>query len=84
MIQPKDENGRYVQRQCPNPACNGELAPQGGGNWACNGLVDPNNSQAELEVCTFSHKDGEPYNMTAEQYIAWSQKHGRSVNQVEL
>lgn len=64
MKQPYDERGRKVVKACPNPDCCGTLQHQGDGLWECDGLVDPNDQQKELEACAFSHQDGEPYNTT--------------------
>jgi len=80
--QPYDEKGRKVSRECPNPDCCGTLQFEedrltGYKVWRCDGLVDPNNPNIELQPCWFSHNDGEPYNPTPEQYATWAKAHNR-------
>lgn len=80
--QPYDEKGRKLSRLCPNPDCSGTLQLEkdtltGREVWQCDGLVDPNDPSQELQACEFSHIDGEPYNATPEQYVAWAKAHGR-------
>lgn len=79
--QPYDDRGRRVSKACPNPDCDGTLQPEsvrdlqsgkliGKTLWRCNGLVDPNDPDKELQACEFSHMDGDPYTATPEQFIA--------------
>jgi hypothetical protein len=77
MKQPYDERGKKVSRACPNPDCYGTLQDMGNGNWECDGLVDPNDPNKELEACTFTHQDGEPYNASAKQYATWAVSKGK-------
>ena len=77
MKQPYDENGRKVTRNCPNPDCSGTLQYVGNGTWECDGLVDPNDPDKELDACAFSHQDGDPYNASAEQYSIWAASKGK-------
>lgn len=79
--QPYDEKGRKVSRLCPNLDCDGTLQPEidpltNKTRWCCDGLVDPNDTNKELEACMFSHVDGEPYNASAETYAAWMAQKG--------
>lgn len=61
---PYDNRGRFVPLECKNPACGyGKLQledPQHG-IWECDGLADPGRDDKELEVCTYSHFDGDPW-----------------------
>lgn len=60
---PRDERGRFVPTTCPLPDCTpGHLKYEGGGHWRCDGLLDPNDPNKELEACWFFHIDGEPRN----------------------
>lgn len=75
MKQPYDDKGHFVSRECPNPDCDGTLQYEVDpltkvGIWRCDGLVDPNDPNKELEACDFSHTDGEPYTATPEQFVA--------------
>lgn len=76
MKQPYDENGRQVPCICPNPDCSGYLQYQGNSLWTCDGLVDPNDLNKELQPCDFSHTDGQPYNATIERYNERTTKRG--------
>lgn len=62
---PYDEKGRFVSLVCPDEDCDGFLVPEkdllGLECWRCNGLVDPNDSDKDLEACEFVHIDGEKY-----------------------
>lgn len=68
---PRDDKGHFVPLDCPNPFCSaGKLVYEphtytyaAGGIWRCDGLVDPDDSNKELEACTFSHCDGDPYRL---------------------
>lgn len=61
---PRDDKGHYVPLTCP--VCDaGTLRHQGGHDWACDGLLDPNDPNKELEACWFTHTDGQPYHETA-------------------
>jgi hypothetical protein len=66
MTNPRDDKGHFVPRACPNPDCSGilqaEHEPGTGLVWRCDGLIDPNDPNKELEACEFSHIDGQPYN----------------------
>ena len=77
MKQPYDEQGRKVSRDCPNPDCCGTLQDIGNAIWECDGLVDPNDPNKELEACAFTHQDGEPYNASGEQYAIWAASKGK-------
>lgn len=77
MKQPYNEKGHKVTRSCPNPDCSGTLQNMGNGSWECDGLVDPNDPNQELEACAFSHQDGEPYNSSPEQYSVWAAAKGK-------
>jgi hypothetical protein len=64
--QPYDNNGRFVPLDCRNPDCGCgrlQLADEAHGIWECDGLADPGSSDKELEVCTYSHFDGDPWPM---------------------
>lgn len=56
---PRDGNGRRVSRICPVCDC-GVLQYEGDGIWRCDGLVDHENPEKELEACTFTHENGKP------------------------
>jgi hypothetical protein len=56
---PYDEAGHFVSKQCPIEGCDGKLVYEGNGSWACDGLVDPNDENKELEACLYAHFDGE-------------------------
>ena len=58
-LSPRDNNGRFVPKKCP--VCGGTLEYEGHGVWACDGLVDPETTDKELECCPFDHFDGEIY-----------------------
>lgn len=55
---PRLKNGRFAPRDCPECQC-GTLQYQEPGFWECDGLVDPENNQAELEPCHYGILDGE-------------------------
>lgn len=61
IAMPRDENGRFVPLACPVPTCDGTLRYQGHRSWECDGLVDPENTNRELQACTFDHLDGHHY-----------------------
>lgn len=77
MRQPYDERGRKVSMECTNPDCCGTLQYAGNGTWECDGLVDPNDPNKELDACAFTHQDGEPYNASAQQYATWAASNGK-------
>jgi hypothetical protein len=79
MKLPYDERGRKVSTACPNPDCSGTLQHQGYGFWTCDGLIDPNDPDKELETCEFTHQDGEPHNATTERHNAWAKARGKFV-----
>lgn len=61
---PRDDKGRFVPLECPDPNCDGTLHLEtnwGHKVWHCYGLVIPADDGVELEACTFTHADGEPY-----------------------
>lgn len=61
---PYDDNGRFVPLACQDQNCGGGklvLEDPEHGVWECDGMVDPNDPSKELEVCTYSHFDGEPW-----------------------
>ena len=57
---PYDLRGQFVPRQCPVDGCDGTLRPDGPNHWACDGLLDPNDENKELQPCRYSHHNGEP------------------------
>lgn len=57
---PRDERGRFVPVACPDCGC-GSLRAEGSGSWICDGLADPDDADKPLEACTFSHQDGDRY-----------------------
>lgn len=62
MKLPYDNRGRFVPLACRNPDCgNGTLRLEENGMWECDGLMAPNDPSKELEVCTYSHFDGDPW-----------------------
>ena len=64
MPNPRDDKGRFVPLDCPNPLCSGRLQQDhefGREVWTCDGLVDPEDDNKELEACTFAHVPGDPY-----------------------
>ena len=48
-MQPRLSNGRYASLNCPDCGY-GILQPEGSG-WRCNGLVDPERADGDLEPC---------------------------------
>ena len=57
-MNPRDNKGRFVPRACP--ICdNGHLQPDGDGYWRCDGLLDPEDENKELEPCLYTHHDGD-------------------------
>lgn len=58
---PYDWKGRFIPLACPVPSCGGRLLHEGDGIWECDGLIDPDDPNKELEVCTYSHRDGDPW-----------------------
>lgn len=54
---PRDAIGRAISKDCPKCGY-GKLEYAGNGFWTCNGLMDPENPQKELEACDFVHEDG--------------------------
>lgn len=57
---PIDDKGRFVPFMCPDPNCSGKLVLEGD-VWVCDGLVDPNDENKELQECHFMHVDGDKY-----------------------
>lgn len=69
-IGPRNDRGRFVPLDCPDPNCGaGRLVYEPehyalGGTvpvWRCDGLVDPCDTSKELQACEFTHIDGNPY-----------------------
>ena len=61
---PRDNKGRLVPINCPDPNCSaGRLRFESyiGAQalWCCDGLVAPEDPSRELECCPYSHIDGE-------------------------
>ena len=50
MANPRDDQGRFIPLACDDPDCDGRLMREQDG-WRCNGLVDPNNPNKELQAC---------------------------------
>lgn len=64
MPRPFDDKGRFVPLACRNPDCSYgtlRLEDPAHGIWECDGLADPNDPSKELEVCTYSHFNGDPW-----------------------
>lgn len=64
MKLPYDDKGRFVPLACINPDCGyGKLRCEDPehGIWECDGLADPGRADKELEVCTYSHFNGDPW-----------------------
>ena len=58
---PHDDKGQFVPLACPLPECGGGmLRHQGGGEWECDGLIDPGHPDKPLEACWYFHLDGKP------------------------
>lgn len=56
---PQDDKGRFIPVKCE--LCGGgTLRYQGSGFWSCDGLLDPEDPNKELEACPAFHYDGEP------------------------
>lgn len=55
----RDDRGRFVPLTCPRPNCDGKLHYEGNGVWHCDGLVDPENPQNELQACNYVRYQGE-------------------------
>jgi hypothetical protein len=61
-LRPYDDHGRFVPLACQNPECGyGTLYHEGHGVWECDGLMDPGDPSKELAVCTYAHRDGDPW-----------------------
>lgn len=58
---PRDDHGHFVPLECPVSGCDGKLVHEGDGIWQCNGLVDPDDENKQLEACRYAHFDGERY-----------------------
>lgn len=58
---PRDNRGHFVPLSCPYFGCSGRLVYEGRGIWRCDGLIDPEDENKELEACGFFHVDGEFY-----------------------
>lgn len=55
---PYDDNGRFVPIKCE--LCDaGSLRHMGNGFWSCDGLLDPEDADKELQACPAFHQDGE-------------------------
>lgn len=67
---PRDDKGRFVPIDCPDVDCDGRLQHVGDGRYECDGLVDPDDPNSELQACGFSHHDGEPHNEPVAALIA--------------
>lgn len=64
MKRPYDNRGRFVPLECANPACGYgklQLEDPKAGIWECDGLADPSSTDKELEPCTYSHFNGDPW-----------------------
>lgn len=62
MPQPRDDRGRFIPLDCPDPLCGaGRLVAVRPGVWQCDGLVDPGTPIQELDICPFEHVDGGRY-----------------------
>src|SRR5688572_3688054 len=66
---PRDDQGRSVPRACPVCDC-GVLQYEGDGFWRCDGLADPDDTNKELQACTFTHEDGKPYQHSTLRFAA--------------
>jgi hypothetical protein len=55
---PRDNHGRFLPTACDLCGC-GNLRHQGEGHWQCDGLLDPEDPNKELEACPAYHFDGE-------------------------
>ena len=68
MPAPRDNKGHFVPLDCPDPLCGGRLQEDSGYRgetiWTCDGLVDPEDDNKELQACNFSHRPGDPYQPT--------------------
>ena len=56
-MMPRDKNGQFISKQCPE--CDGTLQPEkcrdfGNISWCCDGLIDPENTDLELQPCMYS------------------------------
>jgi hypothetical protein len=56
---PRDDKGRFIPTLC-NQCGDGHLRHQGDRLWACDGLLDPEDPNKELEACPAYHFDGSP------------------------
>jgi hypothetical protein len=55
---PRDNHGRFVPTACE--LCgDGSLKHQGSGHWTCDGLIDPEDPNKELQACPGHHFDGD-------------------------
>lgn len=52
-------NGRFISNRCAADNCEGLLQQVAPTRWECDGLVDPENSQQELQCCHVDVVDGE-------------------------
>lgn len=57
---PYDERGRAISCDCPKCGY-GRLQYTRFKTWECDGLMDPEDVNKELQPCTFVHFDGERY-----------------------
>lgn len=67
MPTPRDNKSHFIPLYCPNPLCGGRLQHNRMYDqeiWTCDGLVDPEDVNKELQPCEVSHVPGSPYQPT--------------------
>lgn len=65
---PIDSHGRFVSRRCPECG-DGTLQLERADSaiygtsfdWACDGLVDPENPNVELQACSYQFRHGDKF-----------------------
>jgi hypothetical protein len=51
ITNPRNHKGQYVSNKCKNPLCSGKLVQVTPTLWECDGLVDPDDPNKELQAC---------------------------------